>query len=117
MDGYNLRNGREWFCDGNEGMVLKKLHTPRLLIDTESPLSLRIFELEKILERMGPVTTFHPPPSPPQKNNSKNNIKNNPEINNFNRTKSLENLNFKEKRQLIGSSLSIAEILHQGRGH
>ena len=37
-------------------------------------------------------------------------------LNNLNRTKSLDNLNFEEKRQLISSTLSLAYILQQQSG-
>jgi len=54
---------------------------------------------------MAPVTTFCATPA-----------NNNPNLhfNNLNRAKSLDNLNFLEKRQLIASTLSLADILHQG---
>jgi hypothetical protein len=139
MDGYNLTNATEWFqccCDDDENENENEAPTEgggrdngfnnnnKTLIvgngnckNEELPLSSLALasELERLLKTMGPVTTFCAT-VPININSSQgggghNNLTT---VNNFNRTKSLENLNFTEKRQLIASSLSLAEILKQG---
>jgi hypothetical protein len=68
------------------------------------PLTLP-FRVGRIIKKMAPVTTF----CATIPNNNHNIV-----LNNLNRTKSLDNLNFEEKRQLIASTLSLADILNQG---
>lgn len=68
------------------------------------PLTLP-FRVGRIIKKMAPVTTF----CATIPNNNHNLV-----LNNLNRTKSLDNLNFEEKRQLISSTLSLADILTQG---
>lgn len=63
------------------------------------------FRVGRIIQKMAPVTTF----CATLPNNNHNLV-----INNLNRTKSLDNLNFEEKRQIIASTLSLADILCQG---
>jgi hypothetical protein len=63
------------------------------------------FRVGKIINKMAPVSTF----CATVPNNNHNLV-----LNNLNRTKSLDNLNFEEKRQIIASSLSLADILSQG---
>lgn len=63
------------------------------------PLTLP-FRVGKIIQKMAPVTTF----CATVPNNHHNLV-----LNNLNRTKSLDNLNFEEKRQLIASTLSLAD--------
>ncbi|OXA64147.1 Phosphatase and actin regulator 4 [Folsomia candida] len=67
------------------------------------PLTLP-FRVGRIIKKMAPVTTF----CATIPNNNHNLV-----LNNLNRTKSLDNLNFEEKRQLISSTLSLADILTQ----
>lgn len=57
---------------------------------------------------MAPVTTFCA--TVPSNNHQHESFV----INNLNRTKSLDNLNFEEKRQIIASTLSLADILTSG---
>ena len=118
MDGYSLTNASEWFqccCEEDENDTTHRNeeglnnNNGRLIngLNNEFPLSTFSYELEKLLKTMAPVTTFCAAVPP-------NNHSSVTTLNNFNRTKSLENLNFTEKRQLIASTLSLAEILQQG---
>jgi len=115
----NYTNATEWFYDNNEGEEDEKHHeedndtneddyrsgrnNQELELDVY-PLTLP-FRVGKIIKKMAPVTTF----CATIPNNNHNLV-----LNNLNRTKSLDNLNFAEKRQLIASTLSLADILSQG---
>lgn len=60
---------------------------------------------EKIIKSMAPVTSFCSTLAITESKRP---------INNFSRTKSLDNLNFEEKRRVIASTLSLADLLQQG---
>lgn len=117
----NYTNATEWFYDNNEGEEDEKHHVEdnarneddyrsgrernnqELELDVY-PLTLP-FRVGQIIKKMAPVTTF----CATIPNNNHTLV-----LNNLNRTKSLDNLNFAEKRQIIASTLSLADILSQG---
>lgn len=124
----NYTNATEWFYESHEDEENDKTHDlknneinedahiigGRNNADFENEQDLELldvypltlpFRVGQIIKKMAPVTTF----CATIPNNNHNLV-----LNNLNRTKSLDNLNFEEKRQLIASTLSLADILSQG---
>ena len=107
----NLTNASEWFCCPDFGYDEDYEDENKDKYPVQLSLSMTVGRL--LQNNMAPVTTFCAPLSNnnPNHNNSNNALNNS--LNNLNRTKSLDNLNFAEKRQLIASTLSLADIIHQ----
>ena len=129
----NLTNASEWLyrscgndpCYDDEIIIRDDNKYPPVHLS----LSLTVGQLIETASRMAPVTTFCA--SMPNNNHHHHHHHNHGgsnnhmsaaasaatiTLNNLNRTKSLDNLNFEEKRQLIASTLSLADILQQQSG-
>jgi len=127
----NYTNATEWFCKIHDSEINGRMYTPdeednfkneevfsdgctnNMFEKTPEELENEFgfyqqtlpFKVGKIINKMSPVSPF----CGTIPNNNHNLV-----LNNLNRTKSLDNLNFEEKRQIIASSLSLADILSQG---
>lgn len=115
-DKYRFTSASEWFyCPEHEedhvnvninGSNNEKLSGGNSSSNSVSTVNVSVAVGRIIIGKMAPVTTFC---ATGPSNNRDSFV-----INNLNRTKSLDNLNFEEKRQIIASTLSLADILSQG---
>lgn len=108
-DKYCFTSASEWFyCPEHEednvnvNINENSIHNDKLSRSV-STVNVSVAVGRIIISDMAPVTTFC---ATVPANNHDSFV-----INNLNRTKSLDNLNFEEKRQIIASTLSLADII------